>query len=170
MTSNTILTAKRSLLAVLALSSGACTPNTHPFTLSIRTVEDTVALRVDPEKLSFNVTAIARNDDPHPVELLECRTSAQRDIDGQWITIFTPFCTTSGATMVASRDSITMAVAVYGFSAPNMLPRADPRMVAGRYRLVFVAREPTSEVNGPPSAVQTIPSLPFFVTESDKSP
>jgi hypothetical protein len=125
------------LLSLLAaLSAGGC--RSAPLRLTVRTVEDTVVLRQFPMATTFTVTAVARNNDTRTLLVAMCGTGAQRDIDGTWTTLFTPFCMSQGLTPVAPGDSAIVPVQVTGYSpASNTYPVLDPRMGPGRYRLVF---------------------------------
>ena len=92
-----------SSLAVFRLSGG-----TSPLRLTVHTVEDTVMLQRNLTATSFTVTAIARNNDSRPLLVAMCGTTAQRDIDGTWTTLFTPACTSSALMPLASGDSVVV--------------------------------------------------------------
>ena len=148
----------------LILGTEACATNKLSRALSISTLEDTVAFQHDPDKTSFAVTAVVRNDDSRPLYVYRCGTFAQREIDGVWTTVFTPFCIANDPSEVVPGDSVVVPIQVFGFSSPNMLPRLDSRMVPGRFRLVFEFQD-RDPVMGPVaySSVYTAASTPFIV-------
>jgi hypothetical protein len=142
--------------------SGGCW--SAPLRLTVRTVEDTVALHRFPMATTFTVTAIARNDDSRTLLLAMCGTGAQRDIDGTWTTLFTPACMSQGLTPVAPGDSVVVPVHVTGYSpASNTYPVLDPRMGPGRYRVVFGVFLGDPQNPRRLSAGQSQPSVPFIV-------
>jgi hypothetical protein len=151
------------LLAAFFVSG--CGPNSDslPLHLAVRTVEDTVMLQRVSDATFFNVTAIARNDDSRPLRVELCTVEAQRDIDGTWTTVFTPACLSSGGAPLASGDSVVVPVNVFGSTVPNIYPLLDPRMVPGRYRLLFGVG--LGDVLGPTgsSVGQVQASTPFTV-------
>ena len=156
----------RCLLGLLAsfLASGCGSKSgSAALRVAIRTVEDTVELRRGPDATFFKVTAIARNEDSRVLLVELCGMQAQRDIDGTWITVFTPACLSSGVTPLASGDSVVVPVTVFGYTVPNMYPPLDPRMGPGRYRLVFgVGLGDQSLPTGSPLG-QVQASRPFLV-------
>ena len=131
--------ALRKVNLLAALIAIGCGPNvgSAPLRLSIRTVEDTVLLRRDSSVTAFTVTAIVRNDDSRPVQVALCGMEAERDIGGQWTSVFRPFCASNALSPLAPRDSLIVPVNVYGYTDSNTAPKLDPRMVPGRYRVVF---------------------------------
>jgi hypothetical protein len=151
------------LLSVLAGFFGdGCRP--APLRLTVRTVEDTVALRRFPWATTFTVTAIARNDDSRTLLVAFCGTAAQRDIDGTWTTVFTPNCLSQGLTPVAPGDSVVVPVPVTGYSpTSHTYPVLDPRMGPGRYRVVFGVYLGEMQNQRNLSVGQTQPSVPFIV-------
>jgi hypothetical protein len=127
------------LLGLLAgIVTAACgLPNRKPLNVAVRTLEDTVTFFQSPQQSSFAVTAIARNHDSRPLYIALCGMTAQRDIGGTWTTVFTPACMSNGLTPLAPGDSVVVPVSVFGYSGLNRMPRLDPRMVPGRYRVLF---------------------------------
>jgi hypothetical protein len=126
-----------SLLAGLfAGGCGSPSPPPPPH-VAIRAVEDTVVLQRNAEGARFSVTAIVRNDDSRSIQVALCGMEAQREIDGTWTTVFTPFCASSSVTSLASGDSVIVPVGIFGYTTANNLPKLDPRMEPGRYRLLF---------------------------------
>jgi hypothetical protein len=51
--------------------------------------------------------------------------------------VFVPACALNGSWRIAPGDSLLIPVQVVGFTAQNMSPHLDARLVAGRYRLLF---------------------------------
>jgi hypothetical protein len=111
--------------------------NSRSLNVAVRTLEDTVTFFQTPEQSHFTVTAVARNDDSRPLYIALCGMTAQRDIGGKWTTVFTPTCTSNGLTPLAPGDSVVVPVSVFGYSGLNRMPKLDPRMVPGRYRILF---------------------------------
>lgn len=103
----------------------------------IRGLEDTVALQQTPEETAFTITVSVRNDDARVALVALCGMQAQRNIDGVWTTVFTPWCSSSAIRTLAPRDSVVVPVDVIAYTLPNRVPALDRRMIAGRYRLVF---------------------------------
>jgi hypothetical protein len=125
-----------SLLGGIIATGCGSSSNLTPVNLMVRTVEDTVALQHSPNGVYFNVTAIVRNDDTRPLDVEMCPTPAERDIGGVWTTVFTPNCISSGMTPLSAGDSVVVPLMV-GYTTPNTYPPPDPRMLPGRYRVVF---------------------------------
>jgi len=160
LTKSTLRSCLLSLLA--AFFAIGCRP--APLRLTVRTVEDTVVLRRFPMATTFTVTAIARNDDSRTLLVAFCGTSAQRDIDGTWTTLFTPFCASQGLTPVVPGDSVVIPVQVTGYSpASHTYPVLDPRMGPGRYRVVFGVFLGDPQKPQGLSIGQAQPSVPFIV-------
>lgn len=150
----------------LTASAGDC-PGTHsPLSLRIRVVGDTVRLRRFPEGVSLDANVIVRNRESHPVYIVGCWPSAERDIDGTWTEVFRPACLQGRTLELAPADSAFIPVSLQGFTATNMLPRLDPRAEPGRYRLVFWASaaspDPSTGIASPSSA-KRVTSEPFIV-------
>lgn len=148
------------LLAVFFV--GGC--RSAPLRMTVRTVEDTVALRRHPMATTFTVTAIVRNDDSRSLWVAMCGTAAQRDIDGTWTTLFTPVCMSQGLNKVGPGDSVVVPVPVYGYSpAFHTVPVLDPRMGPGRYRVVFGVFLGDPQNPRGLTVGQAQPSTPFIV-------
>jgi hypothetical protein len=126
-----------SLLAGLSAVGCGSASTVLPPHVAIRTVEDTVVLQRSAQGVAFRVTAIVRNEDSRLIQVAMCGMAAQREIEGVWTTVFTPFCASSAVTSLASGDSVVVPVGVFGYTTPNDLPKLDPRMGPGRYRLLF---------------------------------
>jgi hypothetical protein len=118
----------------------ACGYSTRHAGFDIRILEDTVTLRRTAEVTSFVATAVIRNNSTRVLRWLECSHEAQREIDGQWVAVWHPVCANGLIFAVAPGDSVIFPVTAYGFTHPAMSPPLDPRMGAGRYRLVFPLR------------------------------
>jgi hypothetical protein len=151
------------LAALLADGCGSSSQSSPPLQIAVRTVEDTAVLQRTAEETAFTVTAIVRNDDTRLAQVALCGMQAQRDINSVWTTVFTPWCSSSALRSLASGDSIIVPVDVFGYTLPNRIPALDPRMVPGRYRLLFGVGlgdpgAPTGSSGG-----QVQPSTPFTV-------
>ena len=117
------------------------------------------------ETQSFSVNAAIFNDGPKPLYLAGCGPEAQRQIDNQWHTIWSPICVGSpGMTQVAPGDSLKFPVVVLAYTKPNMEPALDPRFQAGLYRLRFALGENGSSIIGP-NALRLHPSSEFTVVD-----
>jgi len=152
-----------SLLAgFLAGACGGASQSSPPH-IAIRTLEDTVVLQRTPQETAFTVTAIVRNDDVRPAQVALCGMPAQRDIDGVWTTVFTPWCSSSALTSLAPGDSVIVPVDVFGFTSGNTIPALDPRMGPGRYRLLFGVALGDPEAPTGSAVVHGQASNPFMV-------
>ena len=128
------------VLIVPTLIGASCTKNPGEQELAttiIRFVQDSVPLQQTPDLTKFTVTSIIHNDGHRSVVFGGCGPEAQRNIDGQWQTIWTPICGSPQHASIAPGDSLTVPVTVAGFTVPGIEPPLDPRMVAGIYRLRF---------------------------------
>jgi hypothetical protein len=126
--------------ALVCLSSAiffSCSRSVDTVSMSIKAVPDTVTLIRNPDQVLFRVSAIMRNADSRALVVSECGPLAQREISGDWVTIFMPICLASPEWILMPGDSAVIPAVIYGYMAPNTGPRLDPRMVAGRYRLLF---------------------------------
>ena len=151
------------VLAGLFSAGCGSNPFSGPLRVVVRTDEDTVSMRQLIGATGFEVTAIVRNDDSRVVQVALCNFGAQRDIDGTWTTLYWPSCFSPGFRSLAPGDSVVRPVLVVGYTDSRTIPKLDPRMVPGRYRLLFgagVAEHPGATNL---SDVTTQPSLPFIV-------
>lgn len=123
----------------LSLLSLACGSRSEPLMLDIKTVTDTVALQQNVGVTFFTTTVVVHNRDSRPIALDGCYPAAQREIAGQWVTVFSPTCVGSGFVPIPAGDSARVTVRLSGYTTPGMLPRLDPRALPGNYRLVFPA-------------------------------
>jgi hypothetical protein len=152
-----------SVLAVLLADGCGSSSQSSPPQIAVRIVEDTVLLQRTAEETAFTVTAIVRNDDARLAQVALCGMQAQRDINGAWTTVFTPWCSSSALRSLASGDSVIIPVNVFGYTLPDRIPALDPRMGPGRYRLLFGVG--LGDSGGPTgsSVGQVQPSTPFIV-------
>jgi hypothetical protein len=91
-----------------------------------------------PEVGTFKVNVAVLNEGPNTMYLGGCGPEAQRQINNQWSTVWSPICVGSlGRTAIAAGDSLKFPVVVYGFRQPNREPALDARVQAGKYRLRF---------------------------------
>jgi len=151
-------------LAAAVIISACVTPS-QPSSLHlvIRAVEDTVVLQQTPEETAFTITVSVRNDDARVARVALCGMQAQRNIDGVWTTVFTPWCSSSAIRTLAPRDSVVVPVDVVGYTLPNRVPAFDPRMTAGRYRLVFGVGLDDPTVTSASTFLRAQASTEFFV-------
>jgi hypothetical protein len=126
-----------SFLAVLMTIGCGSHTASAPLRVSVRTVEDTVLLHRDSSVTAFTVTAVVRNDDSRPLQVAMCGVEAERDIGGQWTSVFRPFCASNALSPLAPRDSMIVPVNAYGYTDSSTAPKLDPRMIPGRYRVIF---------------------------------
>lgn len=107
--------------------------------VTIRVLDDSVDLRRVSGEASFEIASVIRNDDSRPLYIGTCAPNAQRAIGQTWSTVFSPNCPAIGGVgTIEPGDSVVTAFTAYGFTRPGWLPQLDPRMVAGKYRLVFM--------------------------------
>jgi hypothetical protein len=113
--------------------------------------------------LSFSVPVVISNNDSRALYVGGCGPSAERDIGGQWTTVFSPACIGDQVWKVDAGDSIVIPVTLYGYTADAMLPRVDvDKAQAGVYRLIFYVdtQDPTGTSTSP-SQTQKVASEPF---------
>ena len=146
--------------------SAACASSADRVAVSITTVQDTVSLVRNPDAAFFRISALMRNTKGNALVISGCAPSAQREIDSQWVTVFLPFCFGSDQLILMPGDSVVIPVFIYGYTAANTGPHLDPRMIAGRYRLLFGVSpwNQSGTVTGPARSEQ-VASSPFFVKE-----
>lgn len=119
-----------------------------------------------PGATSFKLAVVMRNDDSDTLYVEACQFDAQREIDGTWISVFTPVCAGSAYIRLRPGDSRQQAVSVHGSTRERTFPRLDPRMVAGRYRLRFgVSSADRFLGRVDPNSVRGVTSRPFTVKE-----
>ncbi len=166
-----IVPAQTRLLAIVlfisTVSDNSCAHRDQLLSLSIRVDADTIRLKRFPEGAALEARALVHNNESRPVYLVGCWPSAERDINGAWTQVFSPVCIDAVTRTLAPGDSTLIPIALYGFTATNMLPRLDPRAEPGRYRLVFwvttAAPDPSTNLTSPGST-RRIESAPFIVT------
>jgi len=91
---------------------------------------------------------------------------AQREIDGSWTTVFTPYCASNDVKTFASGESLVVPISVFGYTVPGKEPKLDPRMVPGRYRVRFgVGVADASTLTGSHLLGHVQASTPFVVTQ-----
>jgi hypothetical protein len=153
-------------LLLAGVAAEGCANRSVAASIAIRIVEDTVVLQRHPEITSFKVTAVLRNKSSRTLVVQMCGTGAERQIDGNWVTVFMPFCASSGLSRLAAGDSVIIPVDVFGFTARNMGPRLDPRMGPGRYRLGFgIGFDDAVEWDRVPPSMRAVASPPFIVRD-----
>ncbi len=132
-------------------------------TTIVRLAQDSVPLQRTPDLTRFAVTAIVRNDGHVPVVFGGCGPEAQRNIDGQWQTVWTPMCLSPQHASISPGDSLTLPITVAGFTVPGIEPLLDPRMVAGTYRLRFGISYPDTSNPTASNELEALDSPPFKV-------
>jgi hypothetical protein len=147
----------------LGLGSAACARNhvEELRTLVIRSVRDSVRLQRTPEMTSFAVDLIIRNRGSKPIVIGGCGPEAQREINGEWQTVWSPVCVSEGASLLAPGDSLTSTLTIGGFTKPGIEPLLDPRMTAGTYRLRFGVSDPSSSGTKPVSGTRVPTPYPM---------
>lgn len=126
------------LIALVTVFMFGCFNRAVTAPLNIRTAEDTVILMRNASGATFNVTAVVRNDSSRPLYWIECGTEPQRQIEGRWYTVWSSVCLTSWPpTVIPPGDSASFPLRASAFKSPTSFPRLDPRLVAGRYRLLL---------------------------------
>ena len=146
------------LVVMITIGCGSHT-DSAPLRVSVRAVEDTVLLHRDSSVTAFRVTAVVRNDDSRSLQVAMCGVEAERDIGGQWTSVFRPFCASNALSPLAPRDSVIVPVNPYGYTDSSTAPKLDPRMVPGRYRVVFGVYQQNASVTD----VHRQASTPFTV-------
>jgi hypothetical protein len=150
-------------LLTLGLGSGACA-RTHVEelrTLVIRSLRDSVRLQRTPEMTSFAVDLIIHNRGSKPIIVGGCGPEAQREINGQWQTVWSPVCVSEQASLLSPGDSLTGALTIAGFTKPGIEPPLDPRMTAGTYRLRFGVSDPPTSGTKPVSGTRVATPYPM---------
>ena len=151
------------LIQTVAACSSGSGSRSAPLRVTARTVEDTVVLKRTPTATYFDVTGIVRNDDSREIRVASsCTPEAERDVDGTWTVVFTPACPVDGfLNPLLPGDSLVVPVHAAGYT--NAFPQLDPRMTAGRYRLVFGVFASDSQNPASASVAQRQVSTPFTV-------
>jgi hypothetical protein len=150
-------------LLSLGLGSAACAGNhveQELRTLVIRSAADSVRLQRTAEMTSFAVDVIIRNRGSRPMLVGGCGPEAQRKINGQWQTVWSPVCVSEQSSLIAPGDSLTGALTIAGFTKPGIEPPLDPRMTAGTYRLRFGVSDPSSSGTNPVSGTRVAIAYP----------
>jgi hypothetical protein len=152
-------------VALLAVTN-ACARNHVEHDLDatmIRLVRDSVPLQRTADMVSFTVNVVIANRGATPVVVGGCGPEVQRQISGEWQTVWSPVCIDMQSSLISPEDSLTGPVTPAGFTKPGFEPPLDPRMTAGTYRLRFGVSYPdpanvtaltsTEFVNSPPFVV-----------------
>jgi hypothetical protein len=122
----------------LVVASCARNPaNRELATTIVRFVQDSVPLQRTADMTKFTVSVIIRNDGHGPVVFGGCGPEAQRNIGGEWQTVWTPICGSPQHASIAPGDSLILPITVAGFTVAGLEPPLDPRMLPGTYRLRF---------------------------------
>jgi hypothetical protein len=150
-------------LVSLGLASGACARNyveRELRTVIIRSARDSIRLQHTAEMTSFAVDVIIRNRGSRPIIVGGCGPEAQREVNGQWQTVWSPVCVSEQASFIGPGDSSTSALTIAGFTKPGIEPRLDPRMTAGTYRLRFGVSDVSSSGTKPASGTRVATGYP----------
>jgi len=151
-------------LLSLGLGSAACGRNhveQELQSLVIRSARDSVRLQRTAEMTSFAVDVIIRNRGSRPIIVGGCGPEAQREINGQWQTVWSPVCVSEQASLIAPGDTLRGALTIAGFTKPGIEPRLDPRMTAGTYRLRFGVSDPSWSGTKPVSGTRVANAYPM---------
>jgi hypothetical protein len=115
---------------------------------TVRVVDDTVSFVERPDWRGFRVAAVVRNEGPTQLYAHWCHAQAQREIDGQWTTVWSEACGSdlTSPTTLAAGDSLVRELFVGGSTRVGHGTPLDARIVSGRYRIEFFL---SFGVNGP---------------------
>lgn len=129
----------------------------------IRFVRDSVPLQRTADMVFFTVNVIIRNRGATPIEVGGCGPEAQREINGEWPTLWSPVCVSPQSSLIVPGDSVMGPLTVAWFIKPGIEPQLDPRVTAGTYRLRYGVSY--SETTNPTAARSTefVGSPPFVV-------
>jgi hypothetical protein len=106
-----------------------------PVTVAVR--ENTISFMEMPDARVLRVTAVIRNRGARTVYMSTCGPSVEREILGQWESVWAPGCL-EGAFTIPPEDSLVMPVAAYWHTDPRLgPPTADQRIGPGRYRIKY---------------------------------
>jgi len=114
-----------------------------------------------PKGASFAVTTTVQNEDQEIIFVALCGMEAQRDIEGTWTTVFTPFRTSNCLRRLAPGDSIVVPVSIAAYT-DHTFPQLDSRMKRGRYRILFGVFNGDPEGRPRATIGQAEPSTSFF--------
>lgn len=155
------------LMSTVVLIGSGCNGIGAPKVV-VRSAQDTVVLHRNPDGVYFNVSAVVRSEDSRPLYIYGCRFEAQREISGVWTTLFMPACMADPTLVLAPGDSVQRELRIAGFTSGRMYPPLDPRMVSGRYRVVFgvTDMDPRLFPNNPNRKIRSAVSQPFAVEET----
>jgi hypothetical protein len=154
---------------LIAVSLLGCTPTVAPDwvpAISITTVQDTVSFIRAPAATWFDINVTIKNTGTDILRIESCGPDAQRDIAGSWTTVSSLICAavlSSGG--MAPGASATYSVRIFGATAPNMEPKLDPNMTAGRYRLIYRIGRLADQKSFDPSASADAVSNQFTVKD-----
>jgi hypothetical protein len=134
-------TVRLTLLASSICPFLSCATSPTPGSVGIRVQPDVVSLRHEPNAVALDLHVQVRNGSPQPLYLATglCGVELQRDVEGDWQTVWIPACglVASPAQRVPAGDSVSTSFTARGFTGTNALPQFDPRMIAGRYRVIM---------------------------------
>ena len=127
------------VIVALALLTMSCATNRIDTDLrgaTVRIEPDSVLLERTPGVTRLTAKVIIRNDRAAPLYLGGCGgPEAQEEIDGQWVTVWSPICMSFGTSTIAPGDSVVFPFNAARVANIAMEPQLDPRATAGRYRL-----------------------------------
>jgi hypothetical protein len=128
-------------LGLIALS--ACLHAHVAAPIEIRVLPDTVVMNRQGDAIYLRINSSLRNRNRRPLYYEPCWAYLERHMDTTWATVWTPMCLDgSAASVLAPGASVPIVVDVavfFGPIAPGAavkLPRLDPRMTPGEYRIV----------------------------------
>lgn len=134
-------TARLALLTSSVWVMLSCATSASAESVVIRLQPDVVSLRHEPDAVALDLRVQIRNGSPQPLFVATgiCGVELQRQVDGAWQTVWIPACGLGAnpPQRLASGDSVGTSFTARGFTDANAFPKYDPRMIAGRYRVVM---------------------------------
>jgi hypothetical protein len=168
-----VLLARFVFILWISLATTAClsVPGTRP-SVSIRPIQEPIILHRSRHGVHIEMDVMLRNKGSAAIYLLDCSPELQRNLNDQWVTVWSPPCINFGPPQeILPGNSSVVPVKISAFSDRSSQPQLDPRLQAGKYRLLWHI---TSSENGTGSANQrsSAPSYSeqFAVIEAENRP
>ena len=157
-------------LTTLVCSIAGCGIRATTPAAEITVVPDTVALNSDSDATWFAAQARILNRGATPIYVNACGADAQRKIDDEWQTVWSPICGSTILSRVEPGAFLTVPITALGYRRNNSEPRLDPRMRGGVYRFRFgIGSEAPVTINAP-SDLPVLASRVFFVKDTAPTP
>ena len=162
------------VLSAYSLLTASCFRATAPTTAATRAVAFSITV-ADPvvrftrttSGIWTDVTASITNAADSTLYTDRCYVEAQRLIEQQWTTVWNQSCAALVLDSIAARGVVVRKVRIFGSLDPKDAIRADPRLVAGTYRLTFPLSYKASSQTAPNEP--GIPSLAALPSVDDRS-